>query len=358
MTISTALISWYQKHKRPLPWRDTTDPYKVWLSEIILQQTKVVQGLPYYLKFVNAYPTVQDLASAEEEEVLKLWQGLGYYSRARNLHYSAKMVCETFNGVFPKTYNEVIQLKGVGEYTASAVASFCNNEKRAVVDGNVYRVLARIFGIFTPINSTEGEKQFKELAYAQLSIDQPSTYNQAIMEFGALCCTPKKPNCMFCPFIDSCFAYQNNQVANLPVKLKKTKVTKKFFYYLIIKDASGGVLIHKREGKGIWRNLYQFPLVEAERKMALSKLHTSFKGIIGESFDATKLQLISQSDKPYKLTHQHIYAHFYSYDASGAEVVFDDAKYLKVPLQEMNDLPLPILIANFLGECAFEKETK
>lgn len=345
-------------HQRPLPWRNTKNPYKVWLSEIILQQTKVVQGLPYYLKFIDTYPTVHDLANAAEEEVLKLWQGLGYYSRARNLHFSAKMICDVFNGVFPKTYDEVIQLKGVGEYTASAVSSFCNNEKRAVVDGNVYRVLARIFGIFTPINSTEGVKQFKELAYKQLSKEQPAIYNQAIMEFGAMCCTPKKPNCMFCPFMESCFAYQHNQVANLPVKLKKTKVTKKYFYYLLIKDVGGKVLMHKREGKGIWQNLYQFPLVDAEKKISVSQLHNAFKEIIGVPFDVAKLQLTSQNDKPYKLTHQHIYAHFYSYDASGAEVIFDDESYLKVSLQEINDLPLPILIANFLEGYAFEKETK
>src|SRR5690606_28672368 len=220
MTFSQKLISWYLQNKRDLPWRNTKNPYKIWLSEVILQQTRVAQGLPYYENFVKHFPTVFDLAKANEEQVLKIWQGLGYYSRARNLHHTAQYVSENLNGEFPKTYNKLIKLKGIGSYPAAAISSFSNDENVAVLDGNVYRVLSRYFGIETDISSSQGKKEFQEMADEVLDKKRPALFNQAIMEFGALQCVPKNPNCEVCVFNDSCVALQKNKVAQLPVKLK------------------------------------------------------------------------------------------------------------------------------------------
>lgn len=221
MNFSNVLVQWYLQNKRDLPWRETSNPYKIWLSEIILQQTRVDQGLSYYFKFLNHFPTVFDLANASEEQVLKLWQGLGYYSRARNLHASAKYIVTVFQGKFPTTYNELIKLKGVGDYTASAIASICFNGPNAVVDGNVYRVLARYYGINTPINSTTGIKKFKALAQRLLNIENAGTHNQAIMEFGATMCKPQNPNCTTCPLNNSCISLEKDLIKTLPVKEKK-----------------------------------------------------------------------------------------------------------------------------------------
>ena len=222
-------MNWYATAQRDLPWRGTTDPYKVWLSEIILQQTRVVQGLPYYQRFISNYPTITDLANAPEEEVLKLWQGLGYYSRAKNLHHTAQYIATELGGIFPKTYKELVKLKGIGDYTASAIASFCYNEPCPVVDGNVYRVLSRVFGIATPINSTQGTKEFKALAHECLDKANAGVYNQAIMEFGALQCTPQSPDCTNCVLRDHCWAFHHNKVNELPVKLKKITIKKRYF---------------------------------------------------------------------------------------------------------------------------------
>ena len=224
MVFSKRLKQWYLQNKRELPWRSTQDPYKIWLSEIIMQQTRVEQGLPYYLRFTEAYPNVHSLANAPEQEVLKLWQGLGYYSRARNLHTTAIRVSKELDGNFPDHYKELKTLKGVGDYTASAIASFCFNEPVAVVDGNVYRVLSRVFGVETPINSTQGIKEFKALAQELIDHKDPATFNQAIMEFGAIQCKPQNPLCETCPFNDVCLALKNDQIKELPVKIKKTKI--------------------------------------------------------------------------------------------------------------------------------------
>ena len=234
MIFSNRLVTWYLQNKRDLPWRQSINPYTVWLSEIILQQTRVDQGTAYFFKFIEQFPTVYNLANASEEEVLKLWQGLGYYSRARNLHSAANYIVNELNGKFPTTYSEILKLKGVGDYTASAIASICFNEPTAVVDGNVYRVLARYFGISTPINSTSGIKEFKKLAQELIVEDIPGTFNQAIMEFGACMCKPQNPDCFNCPLNDSCVALSNNTIAQLPVKINKTKVRKRYFNYLVI----------------------------------------------------------------------------------------------------------------------------
>ena len=266
---SSKLQQWYHLNKRDLPWRHTQDAYLIWLSEIILQQTQVKQGLPYYLKFSEHYPTVQDLAKANEEEVLKLWQGLGYYSRARNLHTAAKQVMAEYNGKFPTRYEHLIQLKGVGDYTASAVASFSSGEAKACVDGNVIRVISRLFNMNLPYDSSAGQKTIRALAYDQLDKNNSATHNQAIMEFGALQCTPKTPQCESCIFQEECSAFADNKVHLLPYKSKKTKVQNLHLYYFVL-ICGKDTLIQQRSSSGIWKNMYEFPLLES--KTALSEI--------------------------------------------------------------------------------------
>ena len=255
------LIGWYEENKRDLPWRNTRNPYLIWISEIILQQTRVAQGMDYYLRFVSRFPDVFALAEAEEDEVMRLWQGLGYYSRARNLHAAAKSMAEA--GGFPSTYEGVLALKGVGEYTAAAICSFAYDMPRAVVDGNVYRVLSRWLGIDTPIDSTLGKKIFAQAADELLDKRRSSLYNQAIMDFGALQCTPASPDCLRCPLAESCAALQQGRVNELPVKAHKTKVTDRFFHYIYVRMGAY-TFINKRTGNDIWKNLYQLPLIETE----------------------------------------------------------------------------------------------
>ena len=262
MHFSNILIYWYLQIKRDLPWRKTKDPYLVWLSEIMLQQTRVAQGMSYYLAFSEAFPTLKDLANADESTVLKMWQGLGYYSRARNLHFTAKYVSNELNGKFPSTYKELIKLKGIGDYTASAIASICFDEPNAVVDGNVYRVLARYFGIDIPINSTKGIKEFKILAQSLLDTKHPGVHNQALMDFGALQCKPQNPDCEKCPLNSGCVALEKKQIKQLPVKEKKLRVTKKYFNFLVFVTEDNKTIFEERKGKGIWQGLYEFPLLE------------------------------------------------------------------------------------------------
>lgn len=346
MIFSKILINWYLSNKRSLPWRKTTDPYRIWLSEIMLQQTRVAQGLPYYERFITAFPGVHDLSAAPLDEVLKLWQGLGYYSRARNLHSTAKYISEERDGVFPDSFKELKNLKGVGEYTAAAIASFCFKEPVAVVDGNVYRVLARYFNIDLPINSTEGIKHFKTLANELMPGDDPATYNQAIMEFGALQCTPKNPDCENCPLNSGCLALQQNKVGELPVKLKKTKLKKRYFNYLVFASEDNSTLIEKRIGKGIWEGLYQFPLIETKQPVRLKQLTSEekFRGIIGESlFD---IELYNEEPIVHKLSHQHIYAHFWMINIANLEKA--------TPMADLGAYPVPVLIQNFLAEAGLE----
>lgn len=342
--LSKKLILWYLENKRDLPWRHTKDPYKIWLSEIILQQTRVAQGLPYFERFSTTYPTVQSLATAPEEAILKLWQGLGYYSRARNLHKAAQYVVEALNGVFPSTYKELLKLKGVGDYTASAIASFCYNEPTAVVDGNVYRVLSRVFGIETPINSTQGVKEFKTLAQQLIDLNQPGTFNQAIMEFGAQYCVPQNPACMFCVFKNSCVAHQTGTVAKLPVKLKKTKVTTRYFHYIVLQTEDKKTRIEKRKGRGIWQNLYQFPLFEGKMELTTS----AFKEISYYNEELTLLNVSSiqlHNKKPviHKLSHQHLHTHFWKVSIQGT---LEDG----LPISTLNKFPFPVLISNYINK--------
>lgn len=273
MNFADELVQWYHQNKRDLPWRHTTDPYVIWLSEIILQQTRVEQGLPYFNRFLEAYPTVTHFANASEDEVLKIWQGLGYYSRGRNMLKTAQLVRDEFLGIFPLAYNELIKLKGIGEYTAAAISSFSANEARAVVDGNVYRVLARYFGIAEPINSTKGKKLFQQLADEVLNKAEPGLHNQAMMEFGATLCKPKNPACGICPVKLGCEAFKTNATTQLPVKLKTVKVKERFFNYFLIFNEDE-ILMNKRSGNDIWTGLYDLPLVETDALLPAHEIVT------------------------------------------------------------------------------------
>ena len=347
VVFSKTLTDWYLKNRRDLPWRKTRDPYRVWLSEIMLQQTRIAQGLPYYLKFVSAFPTVFDLANASEEKVLKLWQGLGYYSRARNLHVTAQYVAFELNGIFPLNYNDLLKLKGIGEYTASAIASICYNEPVAVVDGNVYRVLARFFDIETPVNSTAGVNEFRDLARQLLDEHDPGTYNQTIMEFGALQCTPQLPLCESCPLSTACLALKHNKVGMLPVKLKKTKVAKRYFNYLVFKSGENTTILEQRIGKGIWEGLYQFPLVET--RDLLSPLEFTNHPEFSELVDLKQHPVTLYNEAPviHKLSHQHIYTRFWIIEK-------DVSSQHNVEVAKIQDYPVPVLIANFLKEYDFD----
>lgn len=346
MQFSEILKKWYVNHKRDLPWRNTTNPYKIWLSEIILQQTQVVQGLPYYNTFVKQYPTVFALANASEEQILKSWQGLGYYSRARNLHATAKYVANELNGFFPGNYKDLLMLKGVGDYTASAIASICFNENTAVVDGNVYRVLSRYFGIETPINTPKGTKAFKALAQELIDKNDPATFNQAIMEFGAKQCSPKSPDCGVCPLQQSCVAFNKKTIEQLPVKIKGAKVKNKYFNFLVIIGNQNTVVVEKRLGKGIWENLYQFPLIETKKGITYKEMlsHTKQHPLLkGKTFT---ISLYNETDVVHKLSHQHLHTKFWI--ANTSEQV-DTA----IPIADIRNYAVPALISNFIDQFNF-----
>ncbi|WP_026776442.1 A/G-specific adenine glycosylase [Polaribacter sp. Hel_I_88] len=342
MKFSNTLVYWYLQNDRELPWRKSKNPYFIWLSEIMLQQTRVAQGMAYYLKFTETFPTVFDLANADESTVLKMWQGLGYYSRARNLHFTAKHVANELNGVFPSTYKELIKLKGIGDYTASAIASICFDEPNAVVDGNVYRVLSRYFGIKTAINSSAGIKEFKILAQSLLDTSQSGTYNQAIMDFGALHCKPQNPLCETCPFADSCVAFEKKLTKELPVKEKKIKIKNRYFNFLVIKTAVDKTILSERKGKGIWQGLYQFPLIESDKIIDKNDLIASEEFI--QLFpDETTISLFNKKEIVHKLSHQHLYTQFWIVET-------ETLKKATVNWTDIKKYPVPVLIANFLEE--------
>lgn len=340
MSFSRKILDWYKENKRSLPWRQTTDPYKIWLSEILLQQTRVAQGLPYYEKFIDHFPTVFDLAQASEETVLKLWQGLGYYSRARNLHATAKAIVNDFDGVFPTKHKELLKLKGIGDYTASAIASISFNEPEPVVDGNVYRVLARYFGVDLPIDSPKGVKYFKELAREVMDREHIRDYNQGLMEFGALHCKPKNPDCHFCPFNDSCQALQHAKIGTLPVKGNRTKVKHRYLNYLVVEDPSGQTLFRKREGKGIWQNLYEFPFVETDKEVRTKVLQQEMLDSYGLN-GVTGTYRINDQKIIHKLSHQQLHVHFWRVSVN---TMLENG----IPVTSLEEYPVPVLIADFI----------
>ncbi len=340
MVFSQIILRWYHENKRELPWRKTKDPYRIWLSEVMLQQTRVAQGLPYYSKFLDAFPTVFDLAAAPEEKVLKLWQGLGYYSRARNLHATAKTIVERYDGQFPDTYEELKRLKGVGDYTASAIASICFNIPEPVVDGNVYRVLSRYFGVDLAINSTEGIKYFKKLAREVMDPKNIADYNQGIMEFGAVQCAPKNPDCPGCPLNGSCKSLQKNKVHQLPFKQGKTKLKNRYFNYLVYLDSEDNTIIEKRSERGIWQNLYQFPLLESQSEINPSEIKVSIQDKI-ELPVPHMVHLYNEKPIIHKLSHQHLHTKFWILRTNG---ILKDA----APWKTIHTFPVPVLIADFI----------
>jgi A/G-specific adenine glycosylase len=342
MNFSRQLIDWYAVNKRTLPWRDTVNPYFIWLSEVILQQTRVQQGLPYYQSFVKTYPTVQKLAAAPQDEVLKLWQGLGYYSRARNLQTAALQIVEN-DLKFPDNYNDLLRLKGVGDYTAAAIASFAYNEAVPVVDGNVYRVLSRLFGISTPINVPAGVKEYKDLATKLLNYKDPATHNQAIMEFGALQCTPKNPDCSSCPFKMECVAFLEDRIGELPVKLKKAKVKSLFHHYVVVQTPSGKTIMNQRDNSSIWAGLFEFPYIEANGALLSNEFieHNVFKDVVGKS--RFRESVYNQQPIIHKLSHRKIHAYFWI-------VKVEEELETAVLVEEAFQKPVPVLMDRFMKE--------
>ena len=339
--LTEALLDWYADNKRDLPWRGTTDPYRIWISEIILQQTRVVQGYEYFLRFIRRFPDVRTLASASEDEVLKYWQGLGYYSRARNLHAAAK----SMNGKFPESYQEVRALKGVGDYTAAAICSIAYNMPYAVVDGNVYRVLSRYCGIDVPIDSTEGKKLFAALADEMLDKSRPAAYNQAIMDFGAIQCTPQSPNCMFCPLADSCSALKEDTITKLPVKQHKTKTTNRYFNYIYVR-VGACTYLHKRTEDDIWKNLFEFPLIETEAPVTEEEFRElpQVRAFFADG-EVSGLRLISGNVK-HVLSHRVIYTNFYEVVLPENSTSF--SAFLRVKIEDLEQYAVSRLVHAFL----------
>ncbi|MCC5922726.1 MAG: A/G-specific adenine glycosylase [Crocinitomicaceae bacterium] len=340
MTFSKNLRNWYFKNSRNLPWRNTTDPYQIWLSEIMLQQTRVDQATAYYYKFIENFESITDLANADEQELLKLWQGLGYYSRARNLHHAAQQIRDEYNGKFPEDYKTIRKLKGVGDYTAAAIASFAFNLPYAVLDGNVFRVLSRINNDPTPIDTCTGKKLFQAYADALLPINDPAQYNQAIMELGALICTPKKPDCPTCPVQEYCKAYRAGTQLELPVKSKKIKIKERYFHYFIPSN-SQTIYFSKRSAKDIWQNMFELPMHETEQDANMSDQKPNLPFLKKQ----TPIELVFQTK--HILTHQRIIAKFYT-----AHFIDEMAnkQFIIIENKDYSNHPVPVLIAHFLEQ--------
>ena len=349
---SLTLLDWYATHGRELPWRETTDPYRIWISEIILQQTRVAQGYDYYLRFIERFPTVEVLAAATEDEVLHRWEGLGYYSRARNLHAAAQQIVG--QGGFPRDYAGVRALKGVGDYTAAAICSFAYGLPTAVVDGNVYRVLARYFAIDTPIDVAAGKKEFAQLADSLMVPSRAADYNQAIMDFGAVQCTPRAPRCLICPLVETCAARQTGQVEDYPVKSKKVAVSHRYFTYILLVDTSEAeptLLIRRRPAGDIWQGLYEPLLIETPAPLTSEEVeaHPDWKacGVVG-----TPPKMLVR-DLKHELTHRRLHIDAYVVRAA---VPLSEA-WLRVPLSQLADYAFPKVV-NILCERAFTPSTE
>ena len=345
-SVTHKLAKWYKIHQRNLPWRDTKDPYKIWLSEIILQQTRVEQGMPYYYKFVEQYPTVKHLASAPIDEVLKLWQGLGYYSRARNMHAAAIEVIQKYKGKFPKDYNNIRSLKGVGDYTAAAIASLAFDLPHAVVDGNVYRVLSRLYNIDTPINGGKGKSQFAELAEELLDKKNPANHNQAMMELGAICCKPSNPTCNICPIAENCLALSNGTISKLPVKNKNKPVQNRYLNYLFLVNEDTFCLL-QRGPDDIWQGLYDLPVVDHDKLLEPDELmeESFFKQLKGRQTLLHK----GSSDYLHKLTHRNLHArfHIFFYKTLASLNKFG---IFETTFKNMESYAIPRLLDKFLND--------
>jgi A/G-specific adenine glycosylase len=346
---SGIITNWYEINKRDLPWRKTTDPYLIWVSEVILQQTRVENGISYYLRFTERFPDLKSLAEADQQEVLKIWQGMGYYSRARNLHETAQFILKEYEGRFPDNYNEIRKLKGVGDYTAAAILSFSFNKPFPVVDGNVYRVLSRVFGISTSIDSSAGRSEFKTLAESLIDVKEPGIHNQAIMEFGALQCVPGNPDCILCPLLNYCEAYKLKIINKLPVKNKKAAMKNRFFHYFHFVLPKNTTLVKKRGSKDIWQSLYEFPMLESERLLNLEEIseREEFKKLINGS----RIISFTRGDEfTHVLTHQKITARFFQLEVSCYNFV--NSPYDHVSLSEIQkEVPLHRLMTRY-----FEKK--
>jgi len=346
MSFTSTLISWYEAHKRDLPFRGTKDPYLIWISEVILQQTRMEQGIGYYLRFIKRYPDIASLAEASEEEVLKEWQGMGYYSRARNLHASAREIVDNLGGIFPGTYAEILKLKGIGDYSAASIASLAFDEPHAAVDGNVFRFLSRQFGFRDEMGSASGKKRIREKAESLLDQHQPGTFNQAMIEFGALVCTPQNPSCQDCVFRGSCFAFMNSLIHEIPNRIKSIKPRIRYFHYLVItRERREGTrfTVKKREDDDIWQNLYDFPVIEAPSRLTMAQLMKTrqWKSVFSES--KPRLTHVSEEFK-HILSHQVILAIFYRFSAENPP----DKRFKHIEIECLDSIPLPKLISRYL----------
>jgi A/G-specific adenine glycosylase len=343
MSFENQLVKWYLNNKRELPWRENIDPYRVWISEIILQQTRVVQGEKYFNNFIKKFPSLESLSSADESEVLKIWKGLGYYNRAINIHKTSKKITNTLNGVFPNTYNELIKLNGIGDYTASAISSICFNEYNPVVDGNVLRLISRYYGLKTPIDSLKGQRNIREIGKKLISkVANPGDFNQAMMEYGALVCTPF-PDCESCVFSSKCIAYINKEVDSIPVKSKKKKPKERFLNYIVFIDSKQKTIVNKRRNKDIWYKLNEFPLIESKTEIKNINTLTDLKKLI----DNLSLTILKEKEKIYRikhiLSHQILYISFY-------QICVKETITSGVHLSNLNNYNFPVPITNFINK--------
>jgi A/G-specific adenine glycosylase len=343
MSFENQLVKWYLNNKRELPWRENIDPYRVWISEIILQQTRVVQGEKYFNNFIKRFPSLESLSSADESEVLKIWKGLGYYNRAINIHKTSKKITNTLNGVFPNTYNELIKLNGIGDYTASAISSICFNEYNPVVDGNVLRLISRYYGLKTPIDSLKGQRNIREIGKKLISkVANPGDFNQAMMEYGALVCTPF-PDCESCVFSSKCIAYINKEVDSIPVKSKKKKPKERFLNYIVFIDSKQKTIVNKRTNKDIWYKLNEFPLIESKTEIKNIHTLTDLKKLI----DNLSLTILKEKEKIYRikhiLSHQILYISFY-------QICVKETITSGVHLSNLNNYNFPVPITNFINK--------
>jgi A/G-specific adenine glycosylase len=343
MSFENQLVKWYLNNKRELPWRENIDPYRVWISEIILQQTRVVQGEKYFNNFIKKFPSLESLSSADESEVLKMWKGLGYYNRAINIHKTSKKITNTLNGVFPNTYNELIKLNGIGDYTASAISSICFNEYNPVVDGNVLRLISRYYGLKTPIDSLKGQRNIREIGKKLISkVANPGDFNQAMMEYGALVCTPF-PDCESCVFSSKCIAYINKEVDSIPVKSKKKKPKERFLNYIVFIDSKQKTIVNKRTNKDIWYKLNEFPLIESKTEIKNIHTLTDLKKLI----DNLSLTILKEKEKIYRikhiLSHQILYISFY-------QICVKETITSGVHLSNLNNYNFPVPITNFINK--------